>query len=48
MFWLSRSDLGKYPLVPDFENMLKVFDEDTLSEFYYYTEENGSWGLKLL
>ena len=48
VFWLSRSDLGKYPLVPDFENMLKVFDEDTLSEFYYSTEENGSWGLKLL
>ena len=48
VFWVSRSDLGKYRLVPDFASMLKIFDEDSLSEFYYYTEENGQWGLKLL
>lgn len=48
VFWIPRKDLSKYPLVPDFESMLKVFEEDTLSEFYYYTEENGGWGLKLL
>jgi 8-oxo-dGTP diphosphatase len=48
VFWVSRADLTHYPLVPDFESMLKVFEEDTLSEFYYYTEENGDWGLKLL
>ena len=48
VFWVSRSDLGKYRLVPDFASMLKIFDEDSLSEFYYYTEENGDWGLKLL
>lgn len=48
VFWLSRNDLPKYSLVPDFESMLKVFEDDALSEFYYYTEENGNWGLKLL
>jgi 8-oxo-dGTP diphosphatase len=48
VFWIPRKDLSKYPLVPDFESMLKVFEEDTLSEFYYYTEANGGWGLKLL
>ena len=48
VFWIPRKDLSNYPLVPDFESMLKVFEEDTLSEFYYYTEANGGWGLKLL
>ena len=48
VFWIPRKDLSNYPLVPDFESMLKVFEEDTLSEFYYYTEANSGWGLKLL
>ena len=48
VFWIPRKDLCNYPLVPDFESMLKVFEKDTLSEFYYYTEANGGWGLKLL
>ena len=48
VFWLSRNELSKHPLVPDFESMLKVFEDDALSEFYYYTAENGDWGLKLL
>ena len=48
VFWIPRADLANYPLVPDFESMLKVFEEDSLSEFYYYTKENGDWGLQLL
>lgn len=47
VFWLPRKDLENYSLVPDFPEMLKVFDEDALNEFYYY-RENDSWRLKLL
>ena len=47
VFWIPRKDLEKYPVVNDFMDMLKVFESDDLSEFYYYTE-NGQWKLKLL
>ena len=47
VFWISKSDLHKYTLCADFESMIKVFESDELSEFYYY-KENGDWKLKLL
>jgi len=47
IFWISRSDLNKYTLAHEFEAMLKVFESDDLSEFYYY-KEDGDWKLKLL
>ena len=47
IFWASREDLKKLTLVNDFEQMLQVFDSSELSEFYYY-QENGNWGLRLL
>ena len=47
VFWIPRSDLHKYTLCDDFPDMVRVFEEDDLSEFYYYTE-NGNWKLKLL
>lgn len=47
MFWASREDLKKLTLVNDFDQMLQVFDSDELNEFYYY-QENGCWGLRLL
>ena len=47
VFWIPRKDLHKYTLCPDFLEMVRVFEEDDLSEFYYYTE-NGNWKLKLL
>lgn len=47
VFWIPRTDLHKYTLCDDFPDMVKVFEEDDLSEFYYYTE-NGDWKLKLL
>lgn len=47
VFWIPRTDLCKYTLCDDFPDMVKVFEEDDLSEFYYYTE-NGNWKLKLL
>ena len=47
VFWLPRKDLEQYTLVDDFMDMVKVFESDALSEFYYYTEDN-QWKLKLL
>lgn len=47
VFWIPRKDLEKYTLVDDFLDMVKVFENDDLSEFFYYTE-NDQWKLKLL
>ena len=47
VFWIPRSDLPKYQMVEDFLDMVKVMEQDDLSEFYYYIE-NGDWKLKLL
>ena len=47
VFWISRKDLNRYTLCTDFEDMVKVFEDEGLSEFYYYTEK-GSWKHKLL
>ena len=47
VFWIPRTDLPKYRMVDDFLDMVKVMEEDDLSEFYYY-KEDGNWRLKLL
>lgn len=47
VFWLPRKELEQYTLVDDFMDMVKVFESDDLSEFYYYTD-NDQWKLKLL
>ena len=47
IFWISRENLSQYSLAPDFEHMVKIFESDNLSEFYYYKEQN-QWQLKLL
>lgn len=39
VFWIAREELSNYQLAPDFEEMLKVFESDDLSEFYYYRED---------
>lgn len=47
VFWIPRSTLNDYTLAPDFENMLRIFESDELSEFYYY-KDRGDWQLKLV
>ena len=47
VFWIPRKSLTQYPLSLDFEEMVRIFESDDLSEFYYYTE-NGQWKRKLL
>ena len=47
VFWIPRGTLNQYTLCDDFEDMIRIFESDHLSEFYYY-KEDGSWKLKLL
>ena len=47
VFWIPRETLPEYTLCDDFLDMVKVFESEDLSEFYYYTE-NGDWKFKLL
>ena len=46
VFWIPREKLGEYQLAEDMEEMVKVFETDTLSEFYYH-KENGKWEIDL-
>lgn len=46
VFWASLDDLHKMTLGKDFGDMLKVFTDDNLSEFYYY-KEDGEWKYNL-
>ena len=47
VFWISKKELSNYRLVDDFEDMIKVMENETLNEIYYYKRAND-WGLKLL
>lgn len=47
VFWITKELLPQYTLCDDFESMIRVFESDELSEFYYY-KEDGGWKLKLL
>ena len=44
VFWVPREKLPEYPLVPDFLDMVRVFETDTLNEFFYTKD----WGVRLL
>ena len=43
VFWTELEELSKLRLAKDMDDMLKVFTDDNLSEFYYYPTENGEW-----
>ena len=47
IFWIQRSELKNYVLADDFEEMIKIFESDNLSEFYYY-KDVGKWNKKIL
>ena len=44
VFWIPREKLPEYPLVPDFPDMVRVFEEPELNEFFY----TNDWGVRLL
>ncbi len=47
VFWIKREELTRYPLAADFADLVRVFVEDSLSEFFCY-EENGEYAKRLL
>ena len=47
VFWIPRDSLSQYQLSIDMEDMIRIFEDSNLSEFYYY-KENGKWKHKLL
>jgi 8-oxo-dGTP diphosphatase len=46
MEWVDREDLPSYNLVNDFFDLLKVFDDDSLSEFHYKVD-GEQWAVEL-
>ncbi len=46
VFWVDRKDLPLYPLSLDMLEMVQVMESETLSEFYYYKENDG-WKYRL-
>ena len=40
VFWIEKNQLKDYTLANGFEEMFKVFDNDDLSENYYWFENN--------
>lgn len=51
MIWVDRSQLHKYNLVDDLDELLKVIDSDTYTEFFYkrnHQNEDKDWDVKLL
>lgn len=47
VFWIPRDTLEQYTLVEYFTEMVQVFEDDSLSEFFY-CRENGEGKVKLL
>lgn len=46
VFWMELEKLSCRQLSPGFMDVLKVFLDDELSEFYYY-EKDGKWSYEL-
>ncbi|MBR2802121.1 MAG: NUDIX domain-containing protein [Erysipelotrichaceae bacterium] len=42
IFWIPKEDFGKYPPSLDIEDILRVIEDDSISELRYYWE-NGEW-----
>lgn len=47
VFWIPRRDLETYPLAPDMPDMVRIFEDPSLSEFYYY-KADGQWNIQLV
>lgn len=48
MEWIDRKDLYKVNLVNDFHELLKVFDDDNLTEFLYVENDKENSHVKLI
>lgn len=47
VFWLARSDFDKHKWSLDFSDLLKIFESEDLSEFFYY-KDSGEWKISLV
>lgn len=47
VFWVPREKLLDFPLAPDFMDMVRVFESNDLSEFFY-TRSGDGWNIRLL
>ncbi len=47
VFWIKSSDLNKYKLANDFDDMFKIFADDDLQEFQW-VKDNGEWIKKII
>ena len=47
VFWIKREELRDYPLAVDFEDLVRVFENDELSEFFCY-EIDGKYAKRLI
>lgn len=43
VFFMPMDELKRAETAHDFSEQLRVFEDDGLSEFYYYKDENGEW-----
>lgn len=48
VFWIPRKDIASYNLAEDMMGMLSVFEQEDISEFYYYFDEENKGRYKLL
>lgn len=47
MEWIDRNELPDHPTVGDFNELLRVFDEDDLQEFQYIVD-GDDWKIRLI
>lgn len=47
VFWVAKDRLTEYPLADDFEKILRVFEDENVSEFFYL-QDQPEWQVKLL
>ena len=48
VFWLPRSALPEQNLALDMMDMVRVFEDDAISEFFYCKDESNAWRHQLL
>ena len=47
VFFIDRDDIAKYKQTMHFDSLLRVFDDESISEFQYIREDDGSYRLLL-
>ena len=43
VFWIPLIDWKRYAWIPDFEDILRIYLDDSISELFYYRRD-GRWG----